>query len=97
MLVNVYDVLQLVKDIQEDMLNPNQIYRLKEGFGPPDRYIGANFDKFQLEYGRTVWSMTCVEYLCGDIKNIYSIIEGNKVDLKSFRDGHHNYPSSYRP
>ena len=97
MLVNVYDVLQLVKDIQEDMLNLNQIYRLKEGFGPPDRYIGANFDKFQLEYGRTVWSMTCVEYLCGDIKNVDLILECNKAALKYFGGGHRPYSSSYRP
>ena len=94
MLVYVYDVLHLAKDKQEDMLKLNQVYRLKEGFGPPDRYLGANVNKFQLEDGRTVWSMTCVEYLCGAIKNVDLILEGNKAYLKSFGGGHRPYPSS---
>ena len=41
--------------------------------------------------------MNCVEYLCGAIKNIDSILEGNKADLKSFRAGNSPYPSTYRP
>ena len=48
MLVYVDDMLHLAKDAQEDMLRLNQVYRFKEGSGPPDRYIGANVDKFQL-------------------------------------------------
>ena len=51
-LVYVYNVLRLAKDEQEDMLKLNQVYRLKEYFGPPDRYLGANIDK--------VRSMNCV-------------------------------------
>ena len=45
MLVYVDDVLNLAKDAQEDMLKLNQVYPLKEGFGPPDRYLRANLDK----------------------------------------------------
>ena len=41
--------------------------------------------------------MTCVEYLCGAIKNVYSILEGYKAALKSFRDVHHTYTLYYRP
>ena len=52
MLVYVNDVLHLKKDAQEDMLKLNQGYQLKGGFGPPDRYLGANIDKFQLEDGK---------------------------------------------
>ena len=78
------------------MLKHNQIYRPKEGFGPPDRYLGANVDKVQLEDGRTVWSMTCVEYLSRAIKNINLMIEGNKSALYSFRDGTCPYHSSHR-
>ena len=50
MLVYVDDVLHLAKDAQEYMLKLNQVYRLKEFLGPPDRYFGANVDKVQLEY-----------------------------------------------
>ena len=48
MLVYVDDVLNLAKDAQEDTLKLNQVYQLNEGFGPPDRYLGANVDKSQL-------------------------------------------------
>ena len=50
-----------------------------------------------LEDGITVCSMTCFEYLCGAINNVYLILEGNKVALKSFGDVHRPYPSSYSP
>ena len=97
MLVYIDDVIHLARDAQEDILNLNQVYLLKEGFGPPDRYLGSNVDTVQLEYGRIFWYITCVEYLSGYIKNIYSILEGNKAALKSFGGGHCPYPSSYRP
>ena len=60
MLVFFDDVLHLVIDAQEDMLKLNQVYLLKEGFGTPDRYLGANVNEVQLEYGRTVRCITCV-------------------------------------
>ena len=97
MLAYVDDVLHLSKNAQEYMLKLNQGYRSKEGFGPIDIYLGANINKFQLEYGRTVWSMACIEYLRGDIKNIDLILEGNKANLKSLGDGNRTYPSSYGP
>ena len=79
------------------MLKLNQVYILREGFGSPYRYLGENVDKVQMEYGRTVWSMTCVEYICGDIKKIDLILEGNKAVLKSFGGVYCPYTSSYRP
>ena len=92
MLVYTYDVLHLLMDTQEDMLKLNHVYWLKESFGPPYRFIGANVDKFQLEDVRTVLDMTCVEYMCRSTKNVDSILEVNKEALKSFGDGHHTYP-----
>ena len=76
------------------MLKLNQVYQFREGVGPSDRYLGHNVDKVQLEDGRTVCSMTCVEYMHGAIKNVDSVLEGNKADLKSFGGGHCPYPSS---
>ena len=96
MFVYFDDVLHLSKDSQEYMLKLNQVYWLKEVFGTPYIYIGANVDKFQLEDGITVWYMTFVEYLCGSINNVYSILEGNKAALNSFGGGHCPYTSSYR-
>ena len=60
MLVYVNDVLNLAKGTQEYMLKLNKVYILREGFGPTDRYIGANLDKVQLEGGRNVLPITCV-------------------------------------
>ena len=48
---------------KEDMDALNMIYRLKEGFGPPDRYLGANVEKVQLKDGRFVCSTNCADYL----------------------------------
>ena len=48
MLVYVDDVLHFANNAQEYVLNLNQVYRSNEGLGPPDRYLGANFNKFQL-------------------------------------------------
>ena len=95
-LLYVNDVLHLAKYTHEDILKLKHIYWLNGGFGPPDRYPRDNVNKFQLEDRRNFWSMICIEYLRGDIKNVYSILEGNKAALKSFRGGHRPYPSSYR-
>ena len=54
MLAYVNDVLHLENNTQEDRLKLNQFYRLKEDLGTLDRYLGANFDKVQFEYGRKI-------------------------------------------
>ena len=46
----------------------------QEVFGSLDRYLGANVNKVQLEYGRTVWYIAYIGYMRGDIKNIYLIL-----------------------
>ena len=69
MLLYVDDVLHLSKDTEEDEFKFHQVYRSKEGLGTLDRYICAKIDKFQLEDGRTIFSITCVEYMCGAIKS----------------------------
>ena len=46
------------------------IYLLKEGFGPPDRYLGANVEKEHLKDGRVPCSTSCVDYLKSLIYNV---------------------------
>ena len=53
-------VLHLANDAQKYMLKFNQFYRFKEVLGTLDRYLGANFDKVQFEYGRKIQSMLWV-------------------------------------
>ena len=45
----------------------NMIYWLKEGFGPPERYLSTNVEKVQLKDGRVVWYTNCVDYLKREI------------------------------
>ena len=45
MLCYIDDLICIGFKPKEDMYTLNIIYRLKEGFGPPDQYLGANFDK----------------------------------------------------
>ncbi len=97
MLVYVDDVLHIHHNPKEDMDKLNGFYRLKDGWSSPDRYLGANIEKVQLPDGSMAWSMTCVDYCKGAIKNVEDILEKNKVALKMFGDGHRPFPSSYRP
>ena len=48
---------------KEEMDMLNMIYRLKEGFVPPDRHLDANVEKVQLKDGGVVWYTNCVDYL----------------------------------
>ena len=48
MLCYVDDLLHICFTPKEDMYTLNIIYWLTEGFGPPDRYLGANVEKVQL-------------------------------------------------
>ena len=63
MLCYVDDLLHIGFKPKEDMDALNMIYRLKEGFGPPDRYLGANFEKIQLKDGLFMCSTNSVDYL----------------------------------
>ena len=63
MICYVDDLLHVGFKPKEDMDALNMIYRLKEGFGPPDRYLGANFEKIQLKDGLVMCSTNSVDYL----------------------------------
>ena len=50
----------------------NMIYQLKEGFGPPDRYLGAHVEKVKLKDRKVVWSTNCFGYLKSTIYKVAS-------------------------
>ena len=87
MLVYVDDILHIAEDPTLDMSSLNQIYRLKDGSGPLNRYLGSNVNKVQLEDGSTAWSFTCVDYLKGAIENVDTMLKGSDTALKSVSDG----------
>ena len=51
MICYLYNLLHIFFKSKEDMDALNTIYRLKEVFGSPDRYLGTNVEKVQLKYG----------------------------------------------
>ena len=69
-LFNVDDLLNIGFKPKEYMDALNMVYRLKEGFGPPTRYLGENFEKVQLKDGLIVCSTNCVDYLNISIGNV---------------------------
>ena len=96
-LVYVDDILHIAEIPEEDMKLINSIYRLKDGVGPPDRYLGGTMEKVQLQDGSVAWSMDCVEYLKGAISNVDNLLKESNSSLKAYGDGKRPYPSSYRP
>ena len=57
--VYVDDVLHLHHDPDTFMDHLAEVYRIKDGIvGEPDRYLGANIEKLQLDDGSVAWSMT---------------------------------------
>jgi len=51
MLIYVDDVLHVAEDPEEDMKKLGQVYRLNDGVGTPDRYLGGNIERVQTSNG----------------------------------------------
>ena len=64
------------------------IYQLKEGFGPPDRYLDAKVEKLQLKDGRSVCSNNCIDYLKSAIENVDNSLGVDKTALNNYGDVH---------
>ena len=72
-------------------------YRLKDGTGEPDRYLGGNIERVQTEDGSIVWSLSCHDYLSNAIKQVQTELAQKNVILKEFGTGLRPYRASYRP
>ena len=83
MLCYVAYLIHMCFNPKEDMVALNMIYRLKEDFGPPDQYLGANVEKVQLADERVVWSTNCVDYLKRSIDNINNSLGVDKKALNN--------------
>ena len=97
MIYYVDDLLHICFKPKEDMYTLNMIYWLKEGFGIPDQYLGANVEKVQLKDGPVVCSTNCVDYLKRYIENVDNSLGVDKTSLNNYGDGHRSYSSSFRP
>jgi len=97
MLIYVDDVLHLSEDPSEDMNNLNKLYRLKDGTGESDRYLGGNVERVQTDDGSIAWSLSCHDYLSNAIKQVQEELAQKDLSLKEFGTGLRPYPASYRP
>ena len=70
MLCYIDDLLHICFTPKVDMDVLNIIYWLKEGFGPPDQYRGANVEKLQFKDRQVVWSTKCADHLKSAIDNV---------------------------
>ena len=93
----VDDLLNIGFKTKEETDELNMIYLLKEGLGPPDRYLGANVEKVQFKDVRVVWSTNCVNYLKRAIDNVDTSLGADKTALNNYGDGHRQYSSIFRP
>ena len=63
------------------------IYRSKEGFGTPKRYLGTKVKKLQLQDGRIFCSNNCVELQNSTIDNVNILLGLYKTELKNDGNG----------
>jgi len=97
MLIYVNDVLHIAEDPEEDMKKFAQVYRLKDGVGTPDRYLGGNIERVQTSNGSVAWSLSCYDYLINAIKQVKDELSQRDLTLKQFGTGLRPYPACYRP
>ena len=75
MLVYVDDIIHLAHYPKEGMDSFNFAVRLKqESVGTPNRCLGANVYKVQMDNGKEFCSMHCLNYPQGYINNVDDII-----------------------
>ena len=92
MLIYVDDVLHIAEDPEMDMHELSKIYRLKDGTGAPDRYLGGNIERVQTSDGSVAWSLSCHDYLTNAIKQVQSELARKDLTLKQFGTGLRPYP-----
>ena len=101
LLVYVDDILLISHATKPTMDAIAKLYRLKgDSIGEPERYLGANIEKVQINDGTVVFSMNCVDYVTNAIANLENTIQRDGgADLKVYgtHAGKRPFPAVYRP
>ena len=88
LVVYVDDNRQISHATKPTMDEIAKLYRQKgDSIGEPERYLGANIEKVQIDDGRVVFSMTCVDYVTtrNAIANLENTIQRDGgADLKVY-------------
>ena len=74
------------------------LYQLNPGsVGPPDRYLGGNSGKFQLEDRTTEWFMYANDYVKAACANVVTMLVNDGLKLATGRQAEQPYHENYRP
>ena len=74
------------------------LYQLNPGcVVPPDRYLGENVGKFQLEDRTMAWFMPENDYLKAACANVVTMIEKDGLKLTTGRQAERPCHENYRP
>lgn len=87
MLIYVDDILHIAEDPEEDMKKLGQVYRLKDGVGTSDRYLGGNIERVHTNNGSMASSLSCYDYLINAIQQVKDELSQRDLTLKEFGTG----------
>jgi hypothetical protein len=96
-LTYVDDCLCVSHDPKASMDVLGSIYDLKDTVHPPERYLGANIQQWQLPDGRSVWSMSGKDYVKNAVKICKDLLLGDGKQLKVGKNAERPMARTYRP
>jgi hypothetical protein len=97
-LVYVDDILCISKDEKSIMDRIAKLYRLKDGsLQQPERYLGANIDRWTLDDGRLVWSMSAKSYIKNAVANVENELSSQGSTHKLRSNAYLPMKTGYRP
>ena len=97
-LISVDNIINISHDTKATMETIVTLYQLKPGsVGPPDRYLGGNVGKFQLEDGTMAWFMSANDYVKAACANVVTMLEKYGMKLATERQTERPYHEKYRP
>jgi len=83
LLVYVDDILCVSHQLEKTMNKIKELYQLEDdSVGPPNRYIGANIGKFQLNSGLECWSASVWDYIKSAVRNMEEVLAQDDISSK---------------
>ena len=91
-LIFVDVIINISHDTNTTMEKIETLYQLNPGsVGPPDRYLGGNIGKFQLEDGTMAWFMYANDYVKASCANVVAMLEKDGLNLETGRQAERPY------
>lgn len=99
LLVYVDDCLCVSHDPEKVMKEIGDEFEIKDGnYGPPERYLGAGVEKFQLPDGTEAWSWRSDQYVKAAVETVKRLLQEDGRELKGGKRSHKGpLPPGYKP